>query len=163
MTNVVRPTIRRDIARWSGLDNPNIIEVGQVFYFGDKYTKAMGVTVTVAEPDLLQPPTVTVTPSWIGDAVPAEFGVPIESALAKRERLANQYDYDYGQERIFLQLVPALRRVRAVSPANRSDGYLGSDISGDDGFFFDIDLVALRKVLGHQLFGLVAVVIGPGV
>lgn len=40
--------------------------------------------------------------------VPAEFGVPIESALAKRERLANQYDYDYGQERIFLQLVPAL-------------------------------------------------------
>lgn len=33
--------------------------------------------------------------------------------------------------------VPALRRVRAVSPTNRSDGYLGSDISGDDGFFFD--------------------------
>jgi hypothetical protein len=33
--------------------------------------------------------------------------------------------------------VPALRRVRAVSPANRSDGYLGSDISGDDGFLFD--------------------------
>jgi len=33
--------------------------------------------------------------------------------------------------------VPALRRVRAVSPANRSDGYLGSDVSPDDGFFFD--------------------------
>lgn len=33
--------------------------------------------------------------------------------------------------------VPALRRVRAVSPANRSDGFLGSDVSGDDGFFFD--------------------------
>lgn len=33
--------------------------------------------------------------------------------------------------------VPALRRVRAVSPANRSDGYLGSDVSADDGFFFD--------------------------
>ena len=33
--------------------------------------------------------------------------------------------------------VPALRRVRAVSPANRSDGFLGSDLSGDDGFFFD--------------------------
>lgn len=40
--------------------------------------------------------------------VQAEFGVPIESALAKRERFADQYDYDYGQERIFLQLVPAL-------------------------------------------------------
>ena len=26
----------------------------------------------------------------------------------------------------------ALRRVRAVSPANRSDGYLGSDLSGEN-------------------------------
>ena len=33
--------------------------------------------------------------------------------------------------------VPALRRVREVSPANRSDGFLGSDQSQDDGFFFD--------------------------
>ena len=33
--------------------------------------------------------------------------------------------------------VPALRRVRSVSPANRSDGFLGSDLSQDDGFFFD--------------------------
>jgi hypothetical protein len=33
--------------------------------------------------------------------------------------------------------VPALRRVRAVSPTNRSDGYFGSDMSQDDGPFFD--------------------------
>ena len=33
--------------------------------------------------------------------------------------------------------VPALRRVREVSPANRSDGFLGSDISQDDGSYFD--------------------------
>ncbi len=33
--------------------------------------------------------------------------------------------------------VPALRRVRQVSPANRSDGFLGSDLSQDDGGFFD--------------------------
>ena len=33
--------------------------------------------------------------------------------------------------------MPALRRVRAVSPANRSDGFLGSDMSQDDGPFFD--------------------------
>jgi hypothetical protein len=33
--------------------------------------------------------------------------------------------------------VPALRRVRPVSPANRSDGFLGSDLSQDDGNFFD--------------------------
>jgi hypothetical protein len=32
--------------------------------------------------------------------------------------------------------VPALRRVRAISPANRSDGFLGSDMSQDDGAFF---------------------------
>jgi hypothetical protein len=47
--------------------------------------------------------------------------------------------------------VPALRRVRAVSPANRSDGFLGSDQSQDDGFFFDgkpEDFV--WKVVGHK-------------
>ncbi|MBI4516871.1 MAG: DUF1329 domain-containing protein [Deltaproteobacteria bacterium] len=33
--------------------------------------------------------------------------------------------------------VPALRRVRQISPANRSDGFLGSDLSQDDGPFFD--------------------------
>jgi hypothetical protein len=33
--------------------------------------------------------------------------------------------------------IPALRRLRAVSPANRSDGFLGSDLSQDDGHFFD--------------------------
>lgn len=40
--------------------------------------------------------------------VPPRFGVPIESTLARREWLANQYDYDFGQERIFVQLVVAL-------------------------------------------------------
>src|SRR5262249_2032035 len=33
--------------------------------------------------------------------------------------------------------VPALRRVRAVSPTNRSDGFLGSDMSQDAGSYFD--------------------------
>jgi hypothetical protein len=33
--------------------------------------------------------------------------------------------------------VPGLRRARQVSPLNRSDGFLGSDISQDDGPFFD--------------------------
>jgi uncharacterized protein DUF1329 len=47
--------------------------------------------------------------------------------------------------------VPTLRRVRAVSPANRSDGFLGSDLSQDDGNFFDgkpEDFV--WKVTGHR-------------
>jgi hypothetical protein len=33
--------------------------------------------------------------------------------------------------------VPGLRRARQVSPLNRSDGFLGSDLSIDDGPFFD--------------------------
>src|SRR5262249_23218924 len=33
--------------------------------------------------------------------------------------------------------VPALRRVRQISPTNRSDGFLGSDLSQDDGSFFN--------------------------
>ena len=44
---------------------------------------------------------------------------------------------DPGKRDSVWAFVPALRRVRAVSPANRSDGYLGSDLSGDDGFSFD--------------------------
>jgi uncharacterized protein DUF1329 len=47
--------------------------------------------------------------------------------------------------------VPALRRVRAVSPANRSDGYLGSDTSQDDGFFFEGKVEDFTwKVTGHR-------------
>lgn len=41
-------------------------------------------------------------------AVNAQFGVPIESALARRERLADRYDYVFGQERIFPELIEAL-------------------------------------------------------
>jgi Protein of unknown function (DUF1329) len=47
--------------------------------------------------------------------------------------------------------VPALRRVRGVSPANRSDGFLGSDQSQDDGFFFDGKPEDFTwKVTGHR-------------
>jgi hypothetical protein len=43
-----------------------------------------------------------------------------------------------GEKRDLLwAYVPALRRIRSVSPANRSDGFLGSDITQDDGPFFD--------------------------
>ncbi len=34
--------------------------------------------------------------------------MPIESALERRERLANRYDYEFGQERVFPELVEAL-------------------------------------------------------
>jgi hypothetical protein len=51
-------------------------------------------------------------------------------ALSYRYRDADQRDAVWTY-------VPALRRVRAVSPSNRSDGFLGSDLSQDDGNFFD--------------------------
>lgn len=52
------------------------------------------------------------------------------AALSWRYRDPTQRDSSWS-------FVPALRRVRAVSPANRSDGFLGSDMSQDDGPFFD--------------------------
>ena len=36
------------------------------------------------------------------------FGVPIDATLQQRERLANRYDFEFGQERIFPELVSAL-------------------------------------------------------
>ncbi|HVN85492.1 MAG TPA: DUF1329 domain-containing protein [Candidatus Binatia bacterium] len=52
------------------------------------------------------------------------------ASLSWRYRDPNKHDSQWAY-------VPALRRVRSISPANRSDGYLGSDISPDDGYFFD--------------------------
>ena len=52
------------------------------------------------------------------------------TALSWRYRDADKRDSNWAY-------VPGLRRVRAVSPNNRSDGSLGSDLSQDDGAFFD--------------------------
>lgn len=41
----------------------------------------------------------------------ARFGVPLDSALARRDRLADRYDYTFGQERVFPELVTALLEV----------------------------------------------------
>jgi hypothetical protein len=47
--------------------------------------------------------------------------------------------------------VPALRRVRQVSPANRSDGFLGSDLTQDDGPYFDGKVQDFTwKLVGEQ-------------
>ncbi len=47
--------------------------------------------------------------------------------------------------------VPALRRVRQVSPANRSDGFLGSDLTQDDGPYFDGKVEDFTwKLVGEQ-------------
>ena len=47
--------------------------------------------------------------------------------------------------------IPALRRMREVSPANRSDGFLGSDMSQDDGAYFDGKVQDFEwKLVGEQ-------------
>jgi hypothetical protein len=47
--------------------------------------------------------------------------------------------------------VPGLRRPRQVSPLNRSDGFMGSDVSLDDGPFFDGKLEDFTfRLLGRQ-------------
>ncbi len=66
------------------------------------------------------------------------------AALGSRYKDPNKRDLSWAY-------VPALRRVRQVSPANRSDGFLGSDQSQDDGPFFDgkaEDFV--WKITGHR-------------
>lgn len=40
--------------------------------------------------------------------IPYDYGVPLDIALARRERLADNYDIEFGQERIFPELLEAL-------------------------------------------------------
>ncbi len=40
--------------------------------------------------------------------IPYDHGVPLESALARREMLANKYDREFGKERVFPALIDAL-------------------------------------------------------
>jgi hypothetical protein len=56
-----------------------------------------------------------------------------------------------GKRDTIWTFVPALRRVREVSPANRSDGFLGSDLSQDDGAYFDGKVEDFTwKLVGEQ-------------
>ena len=65
-------------------------------------------------------------------------------SLAWRYREAQQRDSIWTY-------VPALRRVRQVSPANRSDGFLGSDMTQDDGPYFDGKVQDFTwKLVGEQ-------------
>jgi len=43
-----------------------------------------------------------------GEGERARYGVPLDSALARRERLADRYDIDFGKDRVFPRLVDAM-------------------------------------------------------
>jgi hypothetical protein len=64
--------------------------------------------------------------SWVTE--PADLQGIISLGWRYRDGAKRDSDWSY---------VPALRRVRQVSPTNRSDGFLGSDITSDDSFYFD--------------------------
>lgn len=51
-------------------------------------------------------------------------------SLSWRYRAGDRHDSTWSY-------IPGLRHVRAIDPLNRSDGFLGSDLSLDDGAFFD--------------------------
>ena len=80
-------------------------------------------------PDMRKPNPQNLNMQFLASALkPADlYGT---TALTWRFRESNKRDNSWAY-------VPALRRVRALSPANRSDGFLGSDMSQDDGPFFD--------------------------
>ena len=40
--------------------------------------------------------------------IPYQHGVPLDTALARRERLADKYDIEFGQDRVFPELIEAL-------------------------------------------------------
>jgi hypothetical protein len=82
----------------------------------------------VPEEERVDNPQNLMTQNLVVVASPAD--VHGTAALTWRYRDPNKRDSAWT-------FVPALRRVRQVSPANRSDGFLGSDMSQDDGPFFD--------------------------
>jgi len=43
-----------------------------------------------------------------GDTGQARYGVPLDSALARRERLADRYDIEFGKDRVFPRLIEAM-------------------------------------------------------
>ena len=91
------------------------------------------------------------------DDQPREPALPVHRADAEPRRPAGHGGARRGATRIpgkrdaSWAYVPALRRVRAVSPTNRSDGFLGSDLSQDDGNFFDGKPEDFTwKLVGHR-------------
>ncbi|TMA40087.1 MAG: DUF1329 domain-containing protein, partial [Deltaproteobacteria bacterium] len=115
----------------SGLDRSSVQDVRFLYYDGQprKYAPA-------ANPDnfLFQFLALSTSPADLQGT----------AALGYRYKDPTKRDMNWAY-------VPALRRVRAVSPANRSDGFLGSDTSQDDGFFFDGKPEDFTwKVTGHK-------------
>ena len=78
----------------------------------------------------------------------AEVRAPADTAVL----VSLSWRYRGAQRRDSIWVfVPALRRVRQVTPANRSDGFLGSDMTQDDGAYFDGKVEDFNwKLVGEQ-------------
>lgn len=94
-----------------------------------------------------------------GAASPDQFGVPIDSALARRERLANISDITFGQERLFPELVKALLaevpQDANVLEVGAATGLLTGPLLTKAGYLTAIEPSAgmLRKLLETEVAG----------
>lgn len=94
-----------------------------------------------------------------GEASSDRFGVPIDSVLARRERLANISDISFGQERIFPELVEAL--LAEVPPdanvleVGAATGLLTRPLLGKAGYLTALEPSAgmLRRLLETDVAG----------
>ena len=112
----IHSTVELNWIKPTGLDRKTTQDVNFLYYDGqpDRYRKPNAQNFS------MQFLTTAMTPTDLNGT----------TALTWRYRDPTKRDSNWVY-------VPALRRVRAVSPANRSDGFLGSDMSQDDGPFFD--------------------------
>lgn len=104
------------LSRASGLERNLIVDAYFLYYQGWRDAQKIDNPLNL----LLQTKSVVVEPADVNGT----------ATLGWRFRDPEKRDQNWAY-------VPALRRVRQVSPANRSDGTLGSDLAEDDGQYFD--------------------------
>jgi hypothetical protein len=124
------------LSRSGGLERNLIVDARFLYYQGWKDAQSFANPLNL----LLQTKSTIVEPADVNGT----------STLGWRFRDASKRDQNWA-------FVPALRRVRQVSPANRSDGVLGSDLAEDDGQYFDAkpEDFDFRLLGEEEMYGLV--------
>ena len=124
------------LTRGRGLERNLVVDATFLYYQGWRDAKDFNNPLNL----LLQTKTAVLSPADVNGT----------ANLSWRFRDSDKRDQSWA-------FVPALRRVRQVSPANRSDGVLGSDLADDDGQYFDAKVEDFDfKLIGEQdMYGLV--------
>src|SRR5581483_2890976 len=124
------------LSRSGGLERNLVVDAAFLYYQGWRDAQKIDNPLNL----LLQTKSTVVEPADVNGT----------ATLGWRFRDADKRDQNWAY-------VPALRRVRAVSPANRSDGVLGSDLAEDDGQYFDAkpEDFDFKLVGEREMYGLV--------